>query len=287
MTQTRQLDGLIDTTDFDLSQTHESVVRAAASPLSWLLNSWVVLPEEWEALPDDERTRLAAITPTELILSALVDRSLLTQFQAEAVRAGLGSELILGHYRLLAPIGRGGMGTVFRGEHLYLRRQVAVKVMSRSVEPGARVQHRFYAEARAVARLQHPNIVACLDTGRHTPPETDGPTRDYYVMELVPGDDLHGLVRKRGPLSAKPACELFRQVAEALAEAHRHGLIHRDIKPSNVIVTPDWQAKLLDFGLARIPSRNVTVPGTLLGTVGYMAPEQAKDPHAVDARADL
>jgi response regulator RpfG family c-di-GMP phosphodiesterase len=287
MTQTRQLDGLIDTTDFDLSQTHESVVRAAASPLAWLLNSWVVLPEEWDALPDDERTRLAAITPTEQIFSALVDRHLLTPFQVEAVRSGLGAELILGHYRLLDPVGRGGMGTVYRGEHLYLRRQVAVKVMTRPTEPGARVLHRFYAEARAVARLQHPNIVSCLDAGRHTPAGANVQPRDYYVMELVPGDDLHALVRKRGPLPVWQACDLFRQVAEALAEAHRHGLIHRDIKPSNIIVTPDWQAKLLDFGLALIPSRNVTEPGTLLGTVGYMAPEQAKDPHAVDARADL
>src|SRR5204862_8077790 len=101
------------------------------------------------------------------------------------------------------------------------------------------------------------------------------------------GQDLAGLIRNKGPRSPRRACELFRQVADALAEAHRLGLVHRDIKPSNVLVTPDWQAKVLDFGLARLPSGNVTEPGTLLGTVGYMAPEQARDPHAVDARADL
>ena len=106
-------------------------------------------------------------------------------------------------------------------------------------------------------------------------------------MEFIPGQDLAGLIRNKGPLSPRRACELFRQVADALAEAHRLGLVHRDIKPSNVLVTPDWQAKVLDFGLARLPSGNVTEPGTLLGTVGYMAPEQARDPHAVDARADL
>src|SRR5262249_1548644 len=147
--------------------------------------------------------------------------------------------------------------------------------------------NRFYAEARAVARLQHPNIITCFDAGRIRRP---GPTplfRDYFVMELVHGLDLFALVRERGPLPPHRVCDLFRQVAEALGEAHRHGLIHRDMKPPNVLVTPDWQAKVLDFGLARMPQRNVTEPGTLLGTVGYMAPEQARDPSAIDSRADL
>ncbi|MBA4192892.1 MAG: hypothetical protein C0467_33455, partial [Planctomycetaceae bacterium] len=106
-------------------------------------------------------------------------------------------------------------------------------------------------------------------------------------MELVNGEDLSGFVHSRGPLPVNRACELFHQVADALAEAHRSGLIHRDIKPSNIIITPDWQAKLLDFGLALHPHRQLTEPGTVLGTIGYMAPEQAQDPHGVDARADL
>ncbi|HEY2785634.1 MAG TPA: protein kinase [Fimbriiglobus sp.] len=287
MTKTRQTDGLIDTTDFDFNMTHEVPVKTSSTQLQWLLDTWIVLPEEWDELSVDDRVRLNAITTNERLLSALVDHHLLTPFQVEAVNKGMGSDLILGHYRLLDPVGRGGMGTVYRGEHLHLRRQVAVKVMSQSIDPGSRVLHRFYAEARAVARLQHPNIVSCLDAGRHTSTETNRQARDYYVMELVPGDDLQTLVRKRGSLVPHQACDLFRQVAEALAEAHRHGLIHRDIKPSNIIVTPDWQAKLLDFGLALTPNRNMTEPGTLLGTVGYMAPEQARDPHNVDARADL
>src|SRR5204863_10014314 len=89
------------------------------------------------------------------------------------------------------------------------------------------------------------------------------------------------------PRNAHRACDLFKQAADALADADRHGLVHRDIKPSNLLVTPDWQAKVLDFGLARLPNGNLTEAGTLLGTVGYMAPEQARDPHGVDARADL
>ena len=184
-------------------------------------------------------------------------------------------------------IGQGGMGTVYRAEHFQLRREVAVKVMASAAEGNQRMVNRFYAEARAVARLHHPNIVTCFDAGRYEKPGPTPQHRDYFVMELIAGQDLFFLVREKGPLPAHRTCELFRQVADALGEAHRHGLIHRDIKPSNILVTPDWQAKVLDFGLARVPTRNVTEPGTLLGTIGYMSPEQARDPHTVDSRADL
>ena len=214
-------------------------------------------------------------------------RHLLTRFQADAVRNGNGAEIVLAQYRLLDILGQGGMGTVYRAEHFQLRREVAVKVMARAAEGNERLVSRFYAEARAVARLQHPNIVTCFDAGRYQKPGPNPQHSYYFVMESIGGQDLFHLVREKGPLPAHRTCDLFRQVADALAEAHRHGLIHRDIKPSNILVTPDWQAKVLDFGLARVPTRNVTEPGTLLGTIGYMAPEQARDPHAVDTRADL
>ncbi|CAN0510772.1 unnamed protein product, partial [Phaeothamnion confervicola] len=94
-------------------------------------------------------------------------------------------------------------------------------------------------------------------------------------------------VTTHGPLPPSRACDLFRQIAEALAEAHRFGLVHRDIKPGNILITPDWRAKLLDFGLALRPQNRMTEPGLVLGTIGYMAPEQAQDAHLVDARADL
>ncbi|HEV3386752.1 MAG TPA: protein kinase [Gemmata sp.] len=260
---------------------------APQSLLTWLLDSQIVLIEEWEELPVRDRERIESIESVDSILDAMQQRHLLTPFQAEAVKKGSGSEIILGQYRLLDLLGEGGMGTVYRAEHLHLRREVAVKVMARAAEGNQRMVNRFYAEARAVARLQHPNIVTCFDAGRIRRP---GPTplyRDYFVMELIHGQDLFALVRDRGPLTPHRVCDIFRQVAEALGEAHRHGLIHRDMKPPNVLITPDWQAKVLDFGLARVPQRNVTEPGTLLGTVGYMAPEQARDPHAIDSRADL
>jgi response regulator RpfG family c-di-GMP phosphodiesterase len=251
--------------------------------LTRLIEQWVVLPEEWDELPADARAAIA--DPTGDLLDRLVDNHLLTNFQADKVREGGAGELVLGHYRLIDVLGRGGMGTVYRAEHLHLRRQVAVKVMARTAETNPRLLHRFYAEARAVAKLQHPNIVACLDAGRHARPGT--PPRDYFVMELIPGQDLHNGVATGGPLPPNRACELFRQIAEALAEAHRFGLVHRDIKPSNILLTPDWQAKLLDFGLALQPQNRVTEPGLLLGTIGYMAPEQAQCSNEVDARADL
>jgi response regulator RpfG family c-di-GMP phosphodiesterase len=260
---------------------------APQSLLNWLLDNQVILIEEWEELPPHDRARVESLSATDAILDAMLQRHLMTPFQAEAVRRGTGTEIILGQYRLLDLLGQGGMGTVYRAEHLQLRREVAVKIMARSAEGNQRMVNRFYAEARAVARLQHPNIVTCFDAGRIRRP---GPTplfRDYFVMELIRGQDLFALIRDKGPLPPHRVCDLFRQVAEALGEAHRHGLIHRDMKPPNVLITPDWQAKVLDFGLARVPQRNVTEPGTLLGTVGYMAPEQARDPHAIDSRADL
>ncbi len=270
-----------------MTLTAELQLPAAQSLLTWLLDTRIVLAEEWDELPAGDRERLSRTASPDELLGALTRRHLLTQFQMDAVRRGDGDELVLGNYRLLDLLGRGGMGTVYRGEHLQLRREVAVKVMTRAVDPNPRLVHRFYAEARAVAKLQHPNIATCFDAGRHTRPGAGGPPRDYFVMELIPGQDLHAHVREKGPIAPQRACELFRQVADALGEAHRHGLIHRDIKPSNILVTPDWQAKVLDFGLVRMPTRNVTEPGTLLGTVGYMAPEQARDPSGIDSRADL
>jgi response regulator RpfG family c-di-GMP phosphodiesterase len=263
------------------------LVPPGSSPLlTWLLDNLIVLPEEWDELPAREREDISALDSRDLVLARLVQRHLLTPFQAEGIRQGLGEDLVLSHYRLLDVLGRGGMGTVYRAEHVHLRRQVALKVMARTVGGNVRLLHRFYAEARAVARLQHPNIVGCSDAGRTGRPAGGG-HRDYFVMELIPGQDLFGLVKEKGPLSPRRACDLFRQVADALAEAHRLGVIHRDIKPGNVLVTPDGQAKVLDFGLARSPSGHVTEPGTVLGTIGYMAPEQARDPSGVDARADL
>ncbi|MFM8272417.1 MAG: protein kinase domain-containing protein [Gemmata sp.] len=275
-------------TDDHLPTVGPGALEVAQPPaqalLARLLSAQVLLSEEWDELPADQRDALTRVAAVDVLLNRLLALHLLTQFQVDAIRRGATDDLTLGNYRLLDVLGLGGMGTVYRAEHIQLRRQVALKVMTRSAEISARLVHRFYSEARAVARLQHPHIVTCFDAGRHV---RGGSARDYFVMELIPGQDLFALVRDGGPLPALRACELFRQVADALSEAHRLGLVHRDIKPSNVLVAPDGQAKVLDFGLARMPTQQVTEPGVVLGTIGYMAPEQARDPSAVDNRADL
>lgn len=256
--------------------------------LGELLDCSIVLPEEWEELPPLTKAEVCESASPELLIDSLTRHRLLTGFQAKLVKAGRAKDAILGAYRLLDVLGRGGMGVVYLAEHIHLRRRVAIKITAHAKEKNPRLLHRFYAEARSVARLKHPNIVGCLDAGRHIggSGHADEGT-DFFVMEYVPGYDLDTLIRTQGPLPVPRAAEIFRQVADALSEAHRHGLVHRDLKPSNIIVTPEFQAKLLDFGLALHPRHALTEPGTLLGTVGYMAPEQARDPHAVDGRADL
>ena len=146
---------------------------------------------------------------------------------------------------------------------------------------------RFFTEMRTVAQLQHPNIVAAIDAGEAAGTNPDDPTLHYFVMEYVPGQDLEQLVEQQGPLPVAKACDFAHQIASALAEPHKHNLVHRDLKPSNVLITPDEQAKLLDFGLARHFRHRHTEPGTLLGTLDYMAPEQAQDAASVDIRADI
>jgi response regulator RpfG family c-di-GMP phosphodiesterase len=259
----------------------------AGNLLGELLATGLILAEEWQRLPGEEQSRLAAISARDVLLAELIALGLLTEYQGSRVRVGKAFGLVLGNYRVLDCLGRGGMGVVFRAEHSRMRRQVAVKVLAGIGPQESQLVQRFLGEVRAVAVLNHPNIVTAFDAGEVTSNNPDLPVLHYFVMEYVPGQDLESLVYRNGPLDPARACDLARQIAEALAEAHRHGLIHRDLKPSNVLVTPEWQAKLLDFGLAQQSRHRWTEPGTVLGTLGYMAPEQAQDSSAVDARADL
>jgi serine/threonine protein kinase len=182
----------------------------------------------------------------------------------------------------LERLGAGGMGMVYLAQHLWLERSVAVKLLPEELLRDQDAVARFRREMRAVGRLNHPLIVRATDAG-----EAEG--IPFLVTELVDGLDLTRLVRQCGPLRVDDACEIVRQAAEALQYAHGQGLVHRDVKPSNIMLTRDGAVKLLDFGLAR--GREVlttlTCSGTFLGTLDYMAPEQAGDSRNVDIRADL
>lgn len=186
-------------------------------------------------------------------------------------------------YELLEVLGRGGMGVVYRGRHRQLDRNVAIKIVSPRLVTAGDAAQRFDREIAILGKLQHPGIVMATDAGR-----VRGAA--YLVMELVDGCDLGNLVRRQGPLAVSEACEVARQVAEALAAAHAAGAVHRDVKPSNVMLDRSGRSKLLDFGLARASDiqdhQRETSVGQLLGTLDYMAPEQASG-NAVTDSADL
>jgi response regulator RpfG family c-di-GMP phosphodiesterase len=252
-----------------------------------LLASFLVLTEDYEALPKTAQEELAACEDVDRLLALLVDHGLLTKYQAGRIGSGRTFGLVLGNYRVLDRLGAGGMGIVFKGEHVDMRRLVAIKVLPLHPDQAPNFLSRFLVEMRSVARLHHPNIVAAIDAGRAPSPDRDSPDLRYFVMEYVPGRDLEQHVKTQGPLVPAKACDLAHQIASALAEAHKFQLVHRDIKPSNILVTPEEQAKLLDFGLTRRTDNRLTEPGTVLGTFDFMAPEQARDASAVDIRADI
>jgi WD40 repeat protein/serine/threonine protein kinase len=192
----------------------------------------------------------------------------------------------LGDYELLEELDHGGMGTVFRAMHVKLGRQVALKVLPKGRMTDERAVVRFEREMKAIGRLDHPNIVSATDAG-----EAEGV--QFLAMELLDGFDLGQLVDLCGPLRVADACELIANAALGLQCAHEHGLVHRDIKPSNVMLTVDGEVKVLDLGLARFQfdqpadGREITAVGQPMGTADYMAPEQVRDTHSVDIRADI
>jgi serine/threonine protein kinase len=194
----------------------------------------------------------------------------------------------LGPYEIVSPLGAGGMGEVYRARDTKLDREVAIKVLPEKLAGDAAALARFEREARAVAALSHPNILGIYDLGRE-----DGVT--YVAMELLHGETLRERLEE-GALPQRKALEYALQIAHALAAAHEKGIVHRDLKPENVFVTSEGRVKVLDFGLAKVgmseddgtksPTVAATEPGTVMGTVGYMSPEQVRGKPA-DHRSDI
>jgi Tol biopolymer transport system component/predicted Ser/Thr protein kinase len=195
----------------------------------------------------------------------------------------------LGPYEVLAPLGAGGMGEVYRARDTRLAREVAIKVLPAELSADASRLKRFEKEARSASALNHPNIVTIYDIGSEN-------GVSYIAMERVEGSTLREIVS--GPITIKKVLQIATQIAEGLAKAHEGGIVHRDLKPENVMVTRDGLVKILDFGLAKLtgpvsgsdeeshfPTMTGTSPGMIVGTVGYMSPEQASG-DAIDFRSD-
>ncbi len=220
---------------------------------------------------------------TPLAERLLADR-LITRWQHAHLKEGRSKGFYLGRYKLQSFLGTGGMSTVYLALHTLMGREVALKVLMEGQVESTTLE-RFRRECRAIAALDHPNIVRAHDF------DSDGKFH-YLVMEFVPGQDLQAIVEKHGPLSDRQAADFARQAALGLSHAHHMGFIHRDIKPANLLISTKRVVKILDMGVAKITELDhtkLTIDNqqNLLGTVDFLAPEQALDSHAVDARADI
>lgn len=215
----------------------------------------------------------------------LVRLGKLSAFQAQQICLGKGKNLVLGNYVVLDKLGQGGMGVVLKAEHRRMKRLVAIKVLSPAVTESPEALRRFQREVEADARLTHPNIVTAYDAD-----EASG--THFLVMEYVEGINLSKLIKAKGPLPVEKALVSILQVSRGLQYAHQHGVVHRDIKPSNLLLDHEGNVKILDMGLARLESSSpkddeLTGSGQIMGTVDYMAPEQALHIKSADARADI
>jgi eukaryotic-like serine/threonine-protein kinase len=234
----------------------------------------------------------ASTADPDAVADRLVADRLLTPFQVRQLQRGRTDGFFLtDKYKILDLVGAGGMGKVYLCEHLILHRLVAVKLLQPPTDAGSdtgRSFERFYREARAVAALNDPNIIRVFDVDRVGP-------NPFMVMEYADGSNLHDVIRDHGPLDPTRAADYVRQAALGLQHAHEVGLVHRDVKPGNLLLTRDGTVKVLDLGLARFtedPVRNQGITDRydkhiVIGTVDFMAPEQAFATSDVDIRSDV
>jgi formylglycine-generating enzyme required for sulfatase activity/serine/threonine protein kinase len=261
----------------DVGQTAQQFAKAGIAAGLWTsdeVKSW------WESLPADQRSK-----DGETFAAALVEGAKITRFQADELLTGSSTPLVLGEYVLQARIGAGGMGQVFKARHRRMKRFAAIKLLPTALTQNEAAIKRFEREVEAAAKLSHPNIVQTHDAGVQ-----QGVW--YLVMEYVEGRDLSAVVATQSPLPIAVAVDYIRQAAKGLAYAHKSGVVHRDIKPANLLLDKEGIIKILDMGLARFEDPaaakdGLTESGLVMGTVDYMAPEQAFDVHTADARADI
>jgi serine/threonine protein kinase len=254
--------------------------------LDLLRKSEVVDEKRLEAHVATLRAKGAVPPEPGTFAGVLVRDGLITHFQAEQLLQGKWRRFTIGKYKVLERLGSGGMGSVYLCEHKLMKRRVAVKVLPAAKAEDPSSLERFYREARAVAALDHPNIVRAYDIDQDD-------KLHFLVMEHVNGASLQEIIKKIGPMEVIRAAHYMRQAALGLEHAHAAaGLVHRDIKPGNILVDRSGIVKVLDMGLARFfhdeeDALTVKFDENVLGTADYLAPEQAQDSHGVDIRADI
>ncbi len=225
-----------------------------------------------------------------LLADELIKRDILTLWQADMLLQGKHRGFRLGPYRILRPLGQGGMSKVLLAEHEMMHRRSAIKILPSKCQEDTDLLSRFHSEARAIAALDHPNIVRAYDFNKDV---RYGKEIHYLVMEYVEGPDLRRMVEEQGPLDFRKAADFICQAAEGLAHAHAAGFVHRDIKPANLLVDPHGVLKILDLGLAVFTFEAQQASDTsdgkppVVGTADYVAPEQILDSQTVDGRADI
>ncbi len=233
------------------------------------------------------RDRHDGVLPEDpvVVCKELEDAGLVTRWQCEKILQGKYKGFFLGNHKLLGHLGSGGMSSVYLAEHLVMKHKRAIKVLPKSKLGNNSYLERFQREAKAIASLNHPNIVRAFDIDN----EKD---THYLVMEYVDGADMQTLVRKHGPLPFAVAADYIAQSARGLHHAHEAGLIHRDVKPANILINKKGVVKVLDLGLALFseetdPSLTMEYNDKVLGTADYLPPEQAINSHKIDSRADM
>ena len=222
----------------------------------------------------------------QAIAEHLIKKGKLSRFQANKLLKGTGRGLILGNYQILAPLGKGGMGTVYMARDQRTGQLVALKVLPpQRARAEERMLIRFQREMELCRLVKHPHVALTYETGNY---------KDVYfiAMEYIPGKSLYRVVADEGPLDAPQVAHLGQEVAAGLEHAHEQGLIHRDLKPSNILVTPHNHAKVLDLGLALVAGEKGEAmilggQGYIVGSMDYISPEQTMDASKVDCRADI
>ncbi len=251
-----------------------------------LLKSGLLTDEDFSKVLQSSEVPMS-ISASELA-AELIRLGKLTPFQVQMLVKGRGKQLILGNYILLEKLGAGGMGQVFKARHRRMKRVVALKLLPEAMVNSPQAVERFRREVEAAAKLEHANIVTAHDAD-----EAEG--RHFLAMQYIEGSDLSKVVQHQGPLPIAQAMHVLIQTAQGLEYAHARGIIHRDIKPGNLLVDARGNVKILDMGLARVQSAtdqsqslcDLTLDGMVMGTVDYMAPEQAENTRSAGEPADV